>query len=165
MTRFAPRFAALAAAAFLFAGPAFAQEPAASHLQAARDAATGSGIVRTFDAILPQFSEQIRQQAVTRPELAKDLNEVLKALEPELELQKQQMINRVARIFAAQLSEAELKQITAFFDSPAGKRYVETQPLVLDELVKQTQDWTQEVAEYLMVRTRAEMAKRGHSMQ
>ena len=42
---------------------------------------------------------------------------------------------------------------------------MQTQPLVLDELVREMQTWTQNVAEYLMVRVRAEMAKRGHQMQ
>ena len=32
-------------------------------------------------------------------------------------------------------------------------------------MVGAMQDWTQEVSEYVMVRTRAEMGKRGHQLQ
>ncbi|SFG92418.1 DUF2059 domain-containing protein [Methylobacterium gossipiicola] len=136
-----------------------------SHLALAREVMLGSGIARSFDSIIPAFSEQIRQNAVTRPELTKDLDEVLNGLQPEMELQKQAMITTAARIYAARLTEAELADIAAFFRSPAGKRYVETQPQVLDGIVQAMQGWTQEVSEYVMVRVRAEMAKRGHQMQ
>jgi hypothetical protein len=144
-----------------------AQTPAysANHLALAREVMLNSGIARSFDSIIPAFAERIRQGAVTRPELSKDLETVLTSLEPEMELQKQAMIDTAARIYAARLSEAELNEIATFFRSPAGKRYVETQPQVLDEMVQAMQNWTQDVSEYIMVRVRAEMAKKGHQLQ
>lgn len=147
--------------------PAPAPEPdvSPSHLALAREVMLSSGIARSFDSIIPTMADQIRKNAVTRPDLAKDLDEVLKSLDPEMELQKQRLINIAARIYAKRLTEAELKDIVAFFRSPAGKRYVETQPQILDDMVGAMQDWTQEVSEYIMVRTRAEMGKRGHQLQ
>ncbi|MBD8908533.1 DUF2059 domain-containing protein [Methylorubrum zatmanii] len=147
--------------------PAPAPEPevSPSHLALAREVMLSSGIARSFDSILPTMADQIRKNAVTRPDLAKDLDEVLKSLDPEMDLQKQRLINIAARIYAKRLSEAELKDIVTFFRSPAGKRYVETQPQILDDMVGAMQDWTQEVSEYVMVRTRAEMGKRGHQLQ
>ncbi len=136
-----------------------------SHLALAREVMLSSGIARSFDSVLPAFADQIRKQSVTRPELAKDLDEVLASLQPEMELQKQRMIDIAARTYAAKFSEAELKEIATFFRSPAGKHYVEAQPQLLDEMVQEMQDWTQDVSEYVMVRVRAEMGKRGHQMQ
>ncbi|WP_018259563.1 DUF2059 domain-containing protein [Methylobacterium sp. WSM2598] len=136
-----------------------------SHFALAKEVMLSSGIARSFDSIVPVFSEQIKQAAVTRPELTKDLDDVLAKLQPEMELQKQRMIDTASRIYAEKLSEAELRDIAAFFRSPAGKRYVETQPQVLDDMVQAMQAWTQEVSEYVMVRVRAEMGKRGHQMQ
>lgn len=145
--------------------PAPEPEPSPSHLALAREVMLSSGISRSFDSIIPTMAEQIRKNAVTRPELAKDLDEVLSSLQPEMDMQKQRLITIAARIYAKRLSEAELKDIVAFFHSPAGKRYVETQPQILDDMVGAMQDWTQEVSEYIMVRTRAEMGKRGHQLQ
>lgn len=136
-----------------------------SHLALAREVMLSSGMSRSFDSIIPTMADQIRKNAVTRPDLGKDLDEVLKGLEPEMALQKNRLIEIAARIYAKRLSEAELKDIITFFRSPAGKRYVETQPQILDDMVGAMQDWTQEVSEYIMVRTRAEMGKRGHSLQ
>ncbi|MCJ2133938.1 DUF2059 domain-containing protein [Methylobacterium sp. J-026] len=143
--------------------PASAFTP--SHLALAREVMLSSGIARSFDSVLPAFADQIRKQTVTRPELAKDLDEVLVSLQPEMELQKQRMIDIAARTYASKFSEAELKEIATFFRSPAGKHYVEAQPQLLDEMVQEMQDWTQDVSEYVMVRVRAEMGKRGHQMQ
>ncbi|NEU13728.1 DUF2059 domain-containing protein [Methylobacterium sp. BTF04] len=162
----APKAAAKPAATPAAPTPA-AQNPAftPNHMALAREVMLSSGIARSFDSIIPAFSEQIRQNAVTRPELAKDLDEVLGTLAPEMEMQKQTMIDTAARIYAQRLSESELNEIATFFRSPAGKRYVETQPQVLDGMVQAMQNWTQEVSEYLMVRVRAEMNKRGHQLQ
>ncbi|ACL59535.1 DUF2059 domain-containing protein [Methylobacterium nodulans] len=175
----APLLAGLLAAV-LAAAPAAAQKapaaapaaPAApapaitpSHLALAKEVMLNSGIARSFDSIIPVFGDQIKQAAVTRPELTKDLDDVIEKLQPELELQKQKMIDTASRIYAAKLSEAELREIAIFFRSTAGKRYVETQPQVLDDMVQAMQSWTQDVSEYVMVRVRAEMGKRGHQMQ
>lgn len=152
------------------AGAPAANSPAAAtytpaHLALAREVMLSSGIARSFDSVLPAFADQIRKQAVTRPELSKDLEEVLASLQPEMELQKQRMIDIAARTYASKFSETELKEIATFFRSPAGKHYVEAQPQLLDEMVQEMQDWTQDVSEYVMVRVRAEMGKRGHQMQ
>ena len=155
----------LALAVTFGAALAQTQQFASTHLAAARDVAILSGMTRSFDAVLPQFGEQIRKQAVARPEIAKDLTDVLSKLQPELELQKQVMINNAARILAQNLKEQELKDIAAFFKSAAGQRYVQSQPQVLDEIVRTMQGWTENVSEYVMVRVRAEMNKRGHAMQ
>ena len=179
MTRFVPRIAAAALAVALLGGTAGAQQPqpgapapqpgapaaSPSHLAAAREVAILSGMTRSFDTITPQFYDQIKQNLVTRPELSKDLEVVLEALKPEMELQKQQMIATAARIFASRMSEAELKDVVAFFKSPSGTKYVQAQPLVLDDLVVEMERWTQGVADYLIVRVRTEMGKRGHQMQ
>ncbi|WP_375465107.1 DUF2059 domain-containing protein [uncultured Methylobacterium sp.] len=145
--------------------PAPALGPSASHVALAREVMLSSGIARSFDSIIPAFADQIKQQTVTRPDLNQDLDAVLVSLGPEMELQKQRIIDVAARIYAAKLSEPELQEIATFFRSPAGKHYVESQPQILDEMVQATQTWTQEVADYVMVRVRAEMGKRGHQMQ
>jgi hypothetical protein len=85
-------------------------------------------------------------------------------MKPEMELQKQQMVNAAAKVYASRVSEADLKEIAAFFKSPIGKKYVETQPQILDSMVVEIQNWTKQLAEYVMVRVRAEMTKRGHQM-
>lgn len=155
---------ALAQQAQPSAPPPSGPPPTASHLAIAREVALVSGITNSFDGILASFPERMRQNAVTRPELTKDLNEVLQALKPELDLQKQQMVGTAARIYAGVMTEAELKEVAVFFKSPIGSKYLSSQPAIVERLVAEMQPWTQQVAEYVMVRVRAEMGKRGHQI-
>jgi uncharacterized protein len=163
------RLVSFAAASFLalglYASPASAQNSfSESHIEASRTVVTSSGMVRTFDLVLPEVQEAMRRQFVTQPALARDLNEVFVVLEPEMELQRRAMINRAARAIAERLSEEELRAIGEFFNSPAGKRYVETQPIVLDDIIRAMSAWQDDVAEYIQIRVRAEMQQRGHQM-
>jgi hypothetical protein len=171
------RFVATTLAFFLVASPVLAQQPApqaqapaaaqpsANQLALAREVAIGSGMTRSFDAMSEPLLGQLQQMNVTRPEIQADLNQVVEMLRPEIELQKQQMVNTAARVFAERFTEAELKDIAAFYKSPTGTKFVEQQPLVLDDIVRELATWTQNVSEYIMIRARAEMAKKGHQLQ
>lgn len=156
-------------APFLFilamAGAAAAQEPSPSHLAAARELMQTTGVLAPVDELIPTFSEQVRKQAVTRPELTKDLEEVLKNLQPELQLQRQQIANVVARTYAKWLTEQELKEITAFYKTPVGAKFNKVQADLVEDVVNDVQVWTQQASEYVVVRVRAELAKRGQSLQ
>jgi hypothetical protein len=169
MNPHAIRSAAIFLALLLLAGPVLAQQPApqpsASHLAVAREVVIGSGIVRSYDAIVEPMLDQLKQMNVTRPEVREDLDKVVELLRPEMELQKQQMINTTALVYTKYMTEAELKEIAAFFKSPVGKKYVESQPTVLDDLVREMATWSQNLSEYVIIRARAEMAKRGHQLQ
>ena len=131
-------------------------------LALAREVVRGSGMSRSFEPMLPQLEEQIPIVVTrTRPELAKSVSGVLAQLRPEFDKKGGEMLDIAATIYARRLSEDELKATAAFFDSPAGQRYVEAQPLMLDELVVAMQAWTQETSSYMMKRVQAEMEKKG----
>lgn len=164
MNRIASRLVALTAALVLATGAAYAQQPSPSHLAAARAVVTSSGIVRSFDAILPQIFQQLRQTMATRPELTADLEKVIATITPQFERAKEEMVDVAAQVFVLQLSEEELKTIDAFFGSPAGKRYVETQPAVLDQMFSEMQEWSQVLSTVIINRVRAEMKVLGHEM-
>ncbi|WP_157961371.1 DUF2059 domain-containing protein [Microvirga flavescens] len=167
MIRSASRFAATSFALFMLASPVLAQQapqPSAGHLALAREVAITSGMTRSIDAMSGPLLAQLQQMSVTRPEVQKDLEQVVEQLKPELELQKQKMIDTTAKIFASRLTEAELKDISTFYKSPTGQKYVQIQPLLLDDIVNELATWTQNVAEYIMIRARAEMGKRGHQL-
>ncbi|MBZ6076471.1 DUF2059 domain-containing protein [Microvirga puerhi] len=167
MIRSASRFAATTVAILMLASPVLAQtaQPTPTQLALAREVAINSGMTRSFDAMTEPFFAQLQQMNVTRPEVKKDLEEVVTMLRPEVDQQKQKMIDSAARAFANRLSESELKEIAAFYQTPAGKKYVEVQPGLLDDIVKDLATWTQNVSEYIMIRARAEMGKRGHQLQ
>jgi hypothetical protein len=167
MIRNVPRLAAASVALFMLAGPVFAQQPqpSPSHLSVAREVAVSSGMTRSFDAMTEPLLARLQQMNVTRPEIRTDLDQVVNLIRPEVEQKKQVMVDKAARAFASRLTEAELKDIAAFYKSAAGVRYVETQPVVLDDVVSDLALWVQELSEFIITRARAEMGKRGHQLQ
>jgi hypothetical protein len=151
------------------AGPALAQAPAASPSPAqvalARDLVLSTGMSRSFNAIIPQYADQINVTITrTRPELTKDLKDVLLALRPEFEAQTNEMVDAAARIYAARMTEPELKDSLNYFHSASGKKYVQMQPFVLDELLVAMQAWSQKVSTNMMQRVREEMKKKGFDL-
>jgi hypothetical protein len=146
------------------AQPAAAQ-PSPSHLAAATEVVINSGVASSFEGLTDPLLDDLRKMQVARADIRKDLNEVADMLKPELELQKRRMMNTTARVYASHFTEAELKELAVFFKSPIGKRYVETQLKATEELVQEITKWNKEVAEYVFVRAKAEMTKRGHPLQ
>jgi uncharacterized protein len=142
------------------AAPALAE----GHVALGRELATLTGVASILDTFMPQFGAQIRQNFITRPEVTKDLDQVLETLKPELEKQKQGMIDLIARYYATVFSEPELKELLAFFKGPVGRKYLQNTPRILDAIAIETQRWTANVAESLMTRVRGEMSKRGHQL-
>lgn len=137
--------------------------PPASQMAAARDLVVASGMSKSFNPMVPQLTEQIVPMLTrTRPDLTKDLTVVLEQLKPEFNQKTNDMIDIAARIYARQMSEDELRQTAAFFNSPVGKKYVDSQPYMLDELVVAMQSWTQTLSTFMMQRVRDEMFKKGH---
>jgi hypothetical protein len=134
-------------------------------LDLAKEVVQSSGVARSFETLIPQFLEQARASlGTTRPEIAKDLGEVITQIRPEFDKQRDDMLNLAARVFAKRLTEPELKDIATFFKSASGQKYVSTQPLMLDELFGEMRTWTRALSEQIVVRIRAEMKKRGHDI-
>ena len=145
------------------------QAPAAlspSHLAAARALVVACGMSRSFSIIIPQFVDQIGSSLTqTQPELRHDLNAVLTGLKPEFDKQVDEMVDIAAQIYVKQMSEEDLKTAVAFFESPAGKKYVETQRTFLTEVVTAMQGWQGKISTDMMTRVRAEMKKKGHELR
>jgi len=100
----------------------------------------------------------------TRPELINDMKAVMTQLKPEFDKQTNEIVDITARIFAGRLSETELKDTAAFFKSASGKKYVETQPLVLDDIFDAMREWANSTADFVLNRVREEMKKKGHTL-
>lgn len=150
-----------------FSAPAVAQAPppAPSHLEAAREMIVLSGIAQSFDSIFVEFREGVRQTfGATRPELTKDLNEVVEALKPESDAKRDEIIVTASEIFARRMPESDLREVSAFFKSPVGRRYNAFRTQALDEIFTALQPWSVQTSNFLFDRLSEEMRKRGHQL-
>ena len=170
--RFAPfRMLVLAGAlAVGSAGAALAQQNAAapvvpSHLTVAAEVLKASGLSRTFETSVPNVVNMLRTNVTRqRPELARDIEEALKTVEAKVPEMMNAGISEAARFLAARMNEAELKEVMTFLSSAVGKKYVETLPAFMDDMLPYLERWTQNAGQTMTGLFREEMAKRGHKL-
>lgn len=136
-----------------------------SHLLAARDVLVVTGVAESFESIYNEFRVRVREMVVsTRPELRKDTDEVIAALKAEADRKREEIIASSAFLFAKHMSEADLKEVAAFFKSPIGQRYSAARPKALDEIFGLLQAWSVNTSNFLFDRFSEEMRKRGHQI-
>jgi hypothetical protein len=72
-----------------------------------------------------------------------------------------ELVNDVARNYATYFTEQELKDVLAFYKSPAGKKLISEQPKVVDASMKFAQDWANKLSDQVIAQMREELKKRG----
>lgn len=140
-------------------------EPTPSHLAAARELVTVSGMSRSFDAAIPDMMNKIADTyKQARPDVLPDLVAVLNMLKPEFAKRTEDVADKAAHIYAKLLTEEQLRAAIAFFTSDAGKKYVAAEPVFFNAVINAMQDWHDKVYQDLAVRIRQEMKKKGHDL-
>src|SRR5580704_10261854 len=94
----------------------------------------------------------------------KDINDIAAQIEKDDAPRGQEIVDATARFYASHFTEAELKQILAFYQSPVGQKMLAEEPRALDESMAYAGSWGDNLSIEVMSRLRAEMKKRGHDM-
>jgi uncharacterized protein len=136
--------------------------PSAAAIASAKTIIASSGMQKSFDLVVPQMLAQLETNVIrTRPEIKDKLHATLLQLQPEFLKTEDQITNAAAVSLAKRMSESDLKDTAAFFQSPAGKKYVEAQPQAFSDIVAALQGWQQKLSTDMMTRVRDEMKKQG----
>jgi len=156
-------------ALLVHAGPAPAQapaqEPSPAAVSAAKELIEMKGAMTMFEALVPGVIETAKNAFLrTNPGLSKDLNEVAAALRTEFAGKRTEIADEIARTYAAQFTDKELREVIAFYKTPAGKKVIEVEPRVLEQSMTRVQSWAERFSEDMMTRFRADMRKKGHNL-
>ncbi len=144
------------------AAPAAATEPAPAQIDVAKKILISVGLKASMDQIVPAMLSQLQGQLLQmHPEMGKALHETLVALQPEFNQGEEAVFTDTARVLANKLSDAELQQTLAYFDSEAGKKYTQAQAPVLEMLASSGGSWRQKLSTTMLDRAREEMKKKG----
>ena len=148
------------------AAPAAAAEPTPSHVADARDVVFARGISRTFEGMVAQALEQFKASVLTsQPNRRAALETVIADVEAKTRAAEvANMQISAAILLARRMSEQELKDSLAFFTSASGKKYVETQPRFLDDLVPAIDGWAARTLPATVDQVRAIMNQKGHKL-
>ncbi len=134
--------AALIALSCLYPSAGFAQEPSASHLEAAKKALTATKATETFDNILLEASARLANQlTANNPDQADNISTIVNEEAIALAPRRGDLETEAAKLFAANFTEEELDSISTFFSSGPGEKYLEKTPILARELGKTARVW------------------------
>jgi uncharacterized protein len=95
---------------------------------------------------------------------AKDLNEVAAIMDKDYSSRVDELVDASARIYARHFTEAELRNLLTFYQTPLGRKVIAEEPKALDESMAYAGAWGDKLSEEVIARMREEMKKRGHDM-
>lgn len=120
------------------------------------------GLKQSIAIVVPGMMAELEANVTrTRPEIKDSLRATLKAIQPEFDATARQTYDEAATLLASEMSEQELTDVAAFFDSPSGKKYVSVTPVFLQRLANITTPWRDQLSTDIVVRARQEMKKKG----
>ncbi len=159
------RLAAVAVVLAVFIPAAHAQQPSAASMAVAKQLITTTGATAVFNPLIAGVVEQAKLLFLQQdPALAKDLNEVAAKIRTDLQPRFAELNDEVAKLYATNFSEQELKDILAFYQSPAGKKMLTVQPRVIDASMAFAQTWANKLSDEVIGKIRDEMKKKGHAL-
>lgn len=130
---------------------------------AAADTILGTiGLKQSIAIVVPGMMQELETNVTrTRPEIRDSLRATLKTIQPEFDQTARETYVQAESILASQMSEQEITQVAAFFDSPAGKKYIAVTPVFVQNLSDVTGAWREKLSTDILERARAEMKKKG----
>ncbi|HKI14197.1 MAG TPA: DUF2059 domain-containing protein [Roseiarcus sp.] len=145
------------------AAPAAAPSPPSPAAIAAADTILADvGIKQSVALVVPAMMTELEQNVTkTRPEIRDSLRETLKAIKPEFDKTAEQTYNTAATLLAQQMTEKEIVDVAAFFESPAGKKYLAVEPVFRQKFSSVAVPWQDKLSTDILVRAREEMRKKG----
>jgi hypothetical protein len=141
------------------------QQPSAAAMATAKELITVTGATGLFTPLIAGVVEQAKLLFLQQdPSLSKDLNDISAKMRTDLAPRFNELTDEVARLYATNFSEQELKDILAFYKSASGQKLLSEQPKVVDSSMKFAQGWANQLSDEVIAKMRDELKKKGHAM-
>jgi uncharacterized protein len=145
--------------------PAPAAQPSPTAILLARQLVEIKGVKQMFAPIVTGVIEKAKEAYMqTNFMWQKDLDEVAVNMRKDFDPRSAELVDATARNYASHFTEAELKGLLAFYQSPLGQKMIVEEPKVIDESMNYAGIWADKLSDDVMVKMRTEMKKRGHDM-
>ena len=146
--------------------PAAPQAPlkpvSASAMQAARDLLAVKNVTQIYAGAVPNIIERAKAQLLANNlNYQKDLNEIAVTIAQTNAGKEKEIGEQMAKIYANDFTEQELKDLTAFYKSPLGQKVLATEPKSIQQSMSFMGQWAQSFGEATVAEFRAQMQKRG----
>jgi hypothetical protein len=145
------------------AAPAPTLKPASpAALAAAKEILTMKNANAMYASAVPNIVDQTKNALVqSNLNYQRDLNEVAVIVAKNLAGKEQEIGDGMAKIYANEFTEQELKDLVTFYKSPLGQKLLATEPRAIQFSMSYMNQWGQIFAQTVNDQFRAEMKKRG----
>jgi hypothetical protein len=145
------------------AAPAPALKPASpAAIAAAKEILAMKNANAMYASAVPNIVDQTKNALVqSNLNYQKDLNEVAVIVAKNLAGKEQEIGDGMAKIYANEFTEQELKDLVTFYKSPLGQKLLATEPRAIQFSMSYMNQWGQIFAQTVNEQFRAEMKKRG----
>lgn len=152
--------------------PALAQQPPAAQapakpsspaaIAAAKEILTMKNVSTMYSNAVPNVIQRTKDSILQNNlNYQKDLNEVAVAIAQLDAGREKEIFEMMAKIYAADFTEQELKDLVVFYKSPLGQKLLVQEPKSISASLGFMQQWAQIFSEEVNGQFRAEMRKRG----
>lgn len=155
--------AAIVMAALTVVGAAHAQQkPTPAAIATAKEILVIKKASSMYENAVPGLVTQSKNVLLqSNLNYQKDLNEVATKIAKDLTGREKEIGEEMARQYATDFTEQELKDLLAFLKSPIGKKMIEQEPKTIDTSIAYMNRWAQTFGEEINGKFRAEMKARG----
>jgi hypothetical protein len=155
------------AAGLLAAPAAFPQSPAPAPdaMAAARELITTIQAGDQFKALLPIIVKNLKPAIVQgRPEVDRDYDAIMPLMIDGMGTRVNEIIEEITALYARNFTPEELREVAAFYRGPTGQKFLQKQPVILQDSMAIGQKFGQAVATEMQSRIVEELRKRGHKI-
>ena len=157
--------AACVAVCLLAAGPAHSQSPPPDAMAAARELLATMRFTDQFKALLPVIFQNLKPAIVqSRPQIERDFDAIVPLLLEAMNPRLNELTELMAGVYAINFTGDELRQVTAFYRTPTGEKFLQKLPAITQQSMVIGQRFGQTVTQELQRRMTEELRKRGHNI-
>jgi uncharacterized protein len=143
------------------AAPAL-KEGSPAAIAAAKEILAMKNASAMYASAVPNIVEQTKAALLQQNlNYQKDLNEVAVIVAKNLAGREKEIGEGMAKVYANEFTEQELKDLVTFYKSPLGQKLLASEPRAIQFSMSYMNQWAQQFAEIVNGQFRAEMRKRG----
>ncbi len=142
--------------------PSFAQEITPDQLALARKYVDLTDKVDVYGNSIVDIAAATLQQILRlNPQLGQTANDAVSAVVDSYKSRRGDLVDQLARVYAAQFSTDELQQIVTFYSSPVGQKLATANLGINQQLTKVMQLFQANLANEFYAKVRAELKEKG----
>jgi hypothetical protein len=142
-----------------------AQAPTPEARTSAKELIETMRAVDQMKVMMPMIMQQLKPAIVQgRPEVERDYDASLPLVLEAMDGRLGELVDAIALIYAANFSADELRQVTAFYRTSVGQKFLEKLPAITQQSLALGQRFGQQLAGDLRERMIEQLRKKGHNI-